>query len=246
MRAFLLASAAIAFLPSAIAQLPNITISTANPLLSGFGGCPNIAPGPVSGFDIAAQFPAPVITDATSIEAIRQTLAVYAFAIDGRNFEQLRRVFATNARANYSDPIGVVNGIQEIIDKVTPGLLNFASTQHLYGSQHIDICSLTKAVSVTYFQASHFFVPYTGIQNTIDNSQVLIDRGQYQDTWARQGDGSWKITNRNLVRMVSRLPHSDNTYCADLRPGPGHTRRRLPNIMKCSSVVDLCIAISDS
>ena len=174
---------------------------------SSYGGCPRFSPGPVPFSQLADQFPNPTAVDVNNIEIIRQTLAVYAFAIDGRNFEALRKVFTTNTRANYSDPIGVLNGVQAIIDTLPPGLASFASTQHLYGSQAIWICSPNNAVSVTYFQASHFFVPYTGIANTINNSQILIDRAQYQDVWAKQRDGTWKITNRTLVRMVSLAAH---------------------------------------
>ncbi|KAF1965309.1 hypothetical protein BU23DRAFT_561231 [Bimuria novae-zelandiae CBS 107.79] len=171
------------------------------PSIGGGNGCPKIAPGPVSFNYLAGQFSPQALPDPIAIESIRQTLSLYALAIDGRDFEVLRKVFTTNARANYSDPIGVLNGVQAIIDTLPPGLNTFVSTQHHLGTQYIHVCSLTSAVSVTYFQASHFFTPYTGVGNPVDNSKVLIDRAQYQDTWARQRDGTWKITNRNLVRM---------------------------------------------
>jgi SnoaL-like domain len=202
-RSLVLHVAALVALPFSSAQPDDDTTTTLNckPSIPSFG-CPKISPGPVSTFFLADQLPAPTITDGISIEAIRQTLALYALAIDGRNYEALRKVFTPNVRANYSDPIGVLNGVQAIIDTLPPGLNNFASTQHLLGTQYIQICSLTSAVSVAYFQASHFFTPYTGVGNPIDNSQVLIDNAQYQDVWARQKDGTWKITNRNLVRMV--------------------------------------------
>jgi hypothetical protein len=137
------------------------------------------------------------------MNSIRQTLALYVLAIDGHKFRVLERVFTANTRANYSDPIGVLNGVQAVIDILPLGLNNFASTHHHLGTQYIQVCSPTSAVSVTYFEASHFFSPYTGVGNPVDNSKVLIDRAQHQDTWARQKDGTWKITNRNLVRMVS-------------------------------------------
>jgi hypothetical protein len=165
-------------------------------------GCPKIAPGPVSFNYLAGQFTPQALPDPIATESIRQTLALYALAIDGRNYEVLRKVFTNNARANYSDPIGELNGVQAIIDTLAPSLSTFVSTQHHLGTQLIHICGLTSAVSVTYFQATHYFTPYTGVGNPVDNSKVLIDKAQYQDTWARQGDGSWKITNRNLVRMV--------------------------------------------
>jgi hypothetical protein len=164
--------------------------------------CPKFAPGPVSAAFIAESLPNLVDVDVRSIEAIRQATALYAFAIDARSFETLRKVFVPDVRANYSDPYGVLNGVQAIIDTLASGLDTFVSTQHHLGTQYIHICDANNAVSVTYLQASHFFAPYTGVQNPIGNDKVLIDRSQYQDVWARQNDGTWRITNRNLVRMV--------------------------------------------
>ncbi|KPI34876.1 uncharacterized protein AB675_2243 [Cyphellophora attinorum] len=163
--------------------------------------CPKLAPGPVSFKFLAENFPAPKPTDLYAIEAIRQTAALYALAIDGKAFEALRKVFVPKVRANYSDPIGVLNGVDAVIQALAPGLESFASTQHHLGTQYIHICSATTAVSVTYFQASHYFDPYTGIQNPVGPDRVLVDNAQYQDVWAKQADGTWKITNRNLVRM---------------------------------------------
>jgi hypothetical protein len=192
--------AALFTLPFVSAQ-DNDSASIASPGV-GNNDCPKIAPGPVSFSYLAGLFTPQTLPDPIATESIRQTLALYALAIDGRNYEVLRKVFTTDARANYSDPIGVLNGVQAIIDNLAPSLNNFVSTQHHLGTQMIHICSLTSAVSVTYFQATHYFTPYTGVANPVDNSKVLIDKAQYQDTWARQKDGSWKITNRNLVRMV--------------------------------------------
>ncbi|ETN41353.1 uncharacterized protein HMPREF1541_03288 [Cyphellophora europaea CBS 101466] len=203
--------AGLVALPSTCAQLDSNTTTTTSQTSSATSfGCPNISPGPVSTYELAEQLPASSVVDPYSIEAIRQTLALYALALDGRNFEALRKVFTTDVRANYSDPIGVLDGVQAIIDTLPPGVTSFASTQHHYGSQYIHICGRNTAVSVTYFQATHFFTPYAGVTNPVNNSQVLIDKAQYQDLWARQGDGTWKITNRNLVRMGP--PTLDGTF----------------------------------
>ena len=176
-------------------------IPTEDALPTPGGSCPKLAPGPVSFNYLAGAFPAPVPTDLYAMEAIRQTMAVYAMAIDGRNWDALKKVFVSNVRTNYSDPFYEIKGLQPLVDALAPGLASFVSTQHLLGTQAIHICSPTTAVSVTYFQATHFFTPYTGVANPVGNDVVLIDRGQYQDTWAKQKDGTWKITNRNLVRM---------------------------------------------
>jgi hypothetical protein len=173
------------------------------------GRCPDLAPGPISTHQLAGSFPPPVLEDATSIEAIRNTLALYPLAIDGLNIDVFDQIFAADARANYSAPIGVLNGIAEIKEKVPAGLSIFAGTHHSYGTQLISICSVTSAVSVTYYTASHFFTP--GLGPEIANATaVLYAYGNYQDTWERQGDGTWRITNRNLVYMVS--PYSQHFF----------------------------------
>ena len=190
--AFTLSIAALLALPFVSAQdNDNATI-----------GCPDLTSGPMEFSDLAAAFNPQALPDPVATESIRQTLALYAYAIDGRNYEVLRKVFTTDVRANYSDPIGMLDGVQAIIDTLPPLLSSFVSTQHHLGTQLIRICGLNSAVSVTYIQASQFLTPNTGTGNPVDNSKVFIDRSQYQDTWAKQKNGSWKITNRNLVRMV--------------------------------------------
>lgn len=163
--------------------------------------CPNISPGPAT-LSQLANLPLSPFTDPVSIESIRNTLALYPFAVDGRNWPALSRIFASNARANYSEPLGVSNGVDNITQSISAGISNFAATQHRYGTQYINICSLNSAISVTYYEASHFFSSTLGpaIEN---DSQTLFATGRYEDTWARQDDGSWKIVNRNLVYMVT-------------------------------------------
>ncbi|KAI9647722.1 hypothetical protein NHQ30_004108 [Ciborinia camelliae] len=145
---------------------------------SEYSACPNISPGPARAFQLPELLPISPFPDPIATESIRNTLALYAFAIDGRNWAALSRVFAPNARANYSEPLGIMYG-------------------HRYGTQYIAICSLTSAISVTYLQASHFFLP--DVAPVIeDDSHTLFATGRYEDTWAKLDDGTWKIVNRNL------------------------------------------------
>lgn len=139
-----------------------------------------------------------VYTDAGTIEAIRNTLAIYPFAIDGKNFDALSKVFTTNAVANYSAPLNVLTPLSTI-QSVLQTSLACVTTQHLLGTQWIDIISPVSAKSVTYFRAAHFGKGQT-------EGQVLYAYGQYQDNWERQLTGSWRIAHRNLVYMVRSLP----------------------------------------
>ena len=186
--------------------------TTPNPL-----SCPNFSPGPEPLYNLATDFPTPIAVDPVTIEAIRQTLALYPFAIDGKNWASLARIFTTDARANYSDPLGVLNGTDQIISVLTQSLSMFVSTQHLYGTQYIEVCSGSSAVSVTYYRAAHFFAPIVSGTTAVNTTEVLWAYGQYQDSWARQPDGTWKISNRNLVYMVSpEMSRCDRTLAQAL------------------------------
>ncbi len=166
--------------------------------------CPNLLlPGPEPLYNLPTDFPTPTVIDPVITEIIRQTLALYPLAIDGKNWGALARIFDTNAYVNYSNPLGVLRGVDQIISVLSQSLSQFVSTQHLYGTQYIDVCNGFSAVSVTYFRAAHFFSPFVNGTTAVNTTEILWAYGQYQDTWARQGDGTWKIANRNLVYMVS-------------------------------------------
>lgn len=129
------------------------------------------------------------------VEAIRNAMAHYPLALDGKNFAALSLVFAANAVANYSDPLGVLSPLTAI-EAVLSASLKPVTTQHLLGTQVIDVLSPTTAFSVTYFEATHFGKgEFTG--------EIVTTHGQYQDVWARQKDLSWRISHRNLLYMVS-------------------------------------------
>ncbi|KAF7940474.1 uncharacterized protein EAE98_000601 [Botrytis deweyae] len=150
-----------------------------------------------SSFQLAELLPISPFTDPVAIETIRNTLSLYAFAIDGRNWQAFSRVFAPDARANYSEPLPVLYGLQNITDAIAAQVTQFTGTHHRYGTQYIAICSPTSAISVTYLEASHFFLPHTS-PVIEDDSNTLFATGRYEDTW-KKTNGIWKIVNRNLV-----------------------------------------------
>lgn len=144
---------------------------------------------------LAGSYTPEIYTDAGTIEAIRNTLALYAFAIDGKDFDSLSKVFTTDAVANYSAPLNVLSPLSSI-QSVLSTSLACVTTQHALGTQRIDVLSPVTAKSVTYYHATHF-----GKGDKAD--AVVYAYGQYQDTWRRQSSGSWRIVHRNLVYMVS-------------------------------------------
>jgi SnoaL-like domain len=150
---------------------------------------------PVALFDLPNAFPcSEYVPDPFDVEAIRNTLAHYPLAVDGKNFAALSLVFAPNAVANYSAPLGVLTPLSTIESSLKSSL-STVTTQHAFGTQIIDILTLDTAVSVTYYTATHFGMgAYAG--------QIVTAYGQYQDAWSRQTDKTWRISHRNLVYMV--------------------------------------------
>lgn len=171
-------------------------------------GCSQLASGPVALDQVPEYFPPQQNADVRALldtESIRQTLAFYALAIDGRDFNSLPNVFTADAIANYSAPLGVLKGRDAIKTALAAALGTFTGTQHLLGTQVIDICGVgaNAAVSVTYYRAAHFLPRNTSGEavEVVDDSNVLYAYGQYQDTWKKE-KGTWKIAYRNLVYMV--------------------------------------------
>lgn len=98
------------------------------------------------------------LQDADTQDQIRNTLAHYPLAIDGKNFDALGLVFTTDAVANYSAPLFVLSGLEDI-KKVLQGSLAPVLSQHMYGTQLIEIEQGRKtAKALTYYTASHFGV----------------------------------------------------------------------------------------
>ncbi|CAI7582416.1 unnamed protein product [Penicillium glandicola] len=144
----------------------------------------------------ALSFVASAVASTSDVAPIElSSLAtIYAFAIDGKEFDTLDKVFTTDATANYSTPLNVLAPLTTI-QSVLSTSLECVTTQHLLGTQRIDVLSPITANSVTYFRAAHF-----GKGDLAD--QVAYAYGQYQDNWQRQATGTWRIVHRNLVYMA--------------------------------------------
>ena len=94
--------------------------------------------------------------DAQTENQIRNTLAHYPLAIDGKNFAALDLVFTDDAVANYSAPLNVLTGLTQI-ESVLQQSLAPVRSQHAYSTQVIEIERAAKtARSVTYFTSSLF------------------------------------------------------------------------------------------
>ena len=96
------------------------------------------------------------IQDAAAVLQIQQTLSLYPFLIDGKQWDYLDLVFHENVWTNYSGlpgPLQPLAALQEALRKV----LTRVTTQHALSTQLIDVDGEgTTARSATYFTASHF------------------------------------------------------------------------------------------
>ncbi|KAK0638301.1 hypothetical protein DIS24_g9964 [Lasiodiplodia hormozganensis] len=205
---------------------------SANSSSSPSTSCPLLTPQPLTIAQLSSSFPPPRAAttsawDLAAVDAIKHALTLYAFAIDGRDWDGLDHVFAPGATADYGAPIGVLTGGRDQIKQTLPPYLTvFAGTQHVLGTQVVSVCDdggeeydggeeeeeegrgrgeLLKrnAVSVTYFTAAHFKngTEGKGLDEPVGMKDVMYAYGQYQDRWGVQEDGTWKIEHRNLVYM---------------------------------------------
>lgn len=131
--------------------------------------------------------------DPVAIDAIRNTLALYPLAVDGKDFAALSEVFISDAVANYSAPLNVLTPL-DTIESVLQGSLATVNTQHSYGTQVIQLFGPCVARSVTYFRAAHFGIG-------IYEGQIASAYGQYRDVLVLLEEG-WRIKERTLAYMV--------------------------------------------
>ncbi|CAD6443461.1 f5c33c50-c023-41c7-aad5-53ef6561463f-CDS [Sclerotinia trifoliorum] len=113
---------------------------------SNYSACPDISPGPATIFQLVELYPYLHL----QIQ-LRQKIFVILqlFTLLQLMAITLSRVFAPNARANYSAAIGILYGPGEIANYISTSLASFVGTQHRYGTQYITICSPSSAISVT-------------------------------------------------------------------------------------------------
>ncbi|KAJ2972136.1 hypothetical protein NQ176_g7329 [Zarea fungicola] len=148
---------------------------------------------PIDQFDLPTAYgESGVASNPSDLEAIRNVLAHYPLAIDGKNFDALDLVFTSNAVTNYSAPLNILTPLSAIKSGLKASLAP-VTTQHSYGTQVIDVTSSKSALSVTYFIANHFGIG-------VHAGKIATAYGQYQDTLVKQS-GKWRISRRNLVYM---------------------------------------------
>lgn len=142
--------------------------------------------------------------DPTAIAAIKNVLALYPLAIDGKDFNALSQVFTTDTVANYSAPLNVLTPLSTI-ESTLQASLAAVTTQHSYGTQIVQLFGPCVAQTVTYYRAAQFGVGlYEG--------EVLYAYGQYRDILVLAEQG-WRIKERTLAYMVCF--RTRNIFCME-------------------------------
>jgi hypothetical protein len=88
------------------------------------------------------------IHDSTAVISLQQTLSLYPLAVDSKNFQDLDQVFAKNVVANYSTPIGVLNGLPTVISVLNASLAAVL-TQHDLTTYSVSELNVNSASTVS-------------------------------------------------------------------------------------------------
>ena len=137
-----------------------------------------------------------VPSQTTSLVSIQQTLALFAVAVDTKNYALFSSVFTPNVTANFSTP-GTENiqGISQLTEILSQNLTGLIS-QHSLSTLQVNFTSQTVATSVQYLVGTFF-----GQGNL--TGQTLSNYGSYVDTLLLQEDGGWLVNARVLRNLVS-------------------------------------------
>lgn len=88
---------------------------------------------------------------------IRNKISLSALALDGKDFDALDYVFTDDAYFNFSEPVGVVNGLADAKEALREALEAY-QTHTLFGTQiiNVDTNNTCTASSITYFTTSFY------------------------------------------------------------------------------------------
>lgn len=111
----------------------------------------------------------------------------YTWALDTRQFDDLRRVFHPEATADLRGKS--CTGATEIIERISRSVSRFDATQHLIGNHQITVDGDT-ATCRCQLHSQHTSYGLAGGEN-------LVIGGMYIDRLVRTADG-WRIIHREM------------------------------------------------
>ena len=126
----------------------------------------------------------------TDRDAIVELTVRYCWALDDRNFDDLRQVFLPEATAT----LGGVDcvGIDAIIDRIDRALTPLDASQHLIGTHQV-VLDGDGATARCYLHAQH-------VKRGTEGGDNFVVAGIYADRLVRTPDG-WRIAHRTLTSV---------------------------------------------
>ncbi len=111
----------------------------------------------------------------------------YCWALDERNYDDLRHVFTPDATAT----LGGVDcvGIDAIIDRVDRALTRLDASMHLVGTHQVAVDG-DRATARCYLHAQH-------VKRGVEGGDNFVVAGIYEDELVRTTAG-WRIVHRTL------------------------------------------------
>jgi hypothetical protein len=122
-------------------------------------------------------------------QAIVDVTIAYTWALDTRQFDDLRSVFLPDATAMLGREC---NGVDDIITRISGALGPLDESQHLIGNHHVEVDG-DRATCRCYLQAQH-------VLRSAEGGPNHIIAGRYDDELERTPDG-WRIRHRSLTVM---------------------------------------------
>lgn len=119
---------------------------------------------------------------------IEDVLTRYAWALDGKQFDELDDVFAPDAHIDYTSSGGEAGAYPDVKAWLAGVLPHFPAYQHLVTNKHITIDG-DRATS-----RSEFYNPMVMAKRD-GTTSIFFVGGEYHDQLVRTPNG-WRITNR--------------------------------------------------
>lgn len=130
--------------------------------------------------------------DSEDYRAIMNTLAAFPRVVDGKHWDRVGEVFATDIHFDYGDG-GEKQGIEALLTQFKKFHNRCSAMQHLLGSIQVEIDG-DNALTRAYVQARH--------QGIGDKADAIFDtHGEYVDQWQRRPEG-WRIVRRDATWSV--------------------------------------------
>jgi 3-phenylpropionate/cinnamic acid dioxygenase small subunit len=123
---------------------------------------------------------------------IDDVLARYAFALDLREWHDLRSVFSEDAEIDYSESTQLHSGIEQIVEFFRSTAIRVAATQHLLHTSRVWHTGEDTAEGLTHVTAHH--VAY-GLPWPVAEEATYTVTGTYTDRYIRTPVG-WRIAYR--------------------------------------------------